>query len=66
VHGSVVHAGIGGSVGWLAGPSDVPMVPSPRVINSICIYIYTHTHTLFITLGDGSMDPSPRLANLLS
>jgi hypothetical protein len=46
VHGSVVHAGIGGSVGWLASPSDVPMVPSPRVMNSICIYIYTHTYAI--------------------
>jgi hypothetical protein len=40
--------GVGGtgvdSVGWLAGPGDGPMDPSPRVMNSI-YNIYTHTHT---------------------
>jgi hypothetical protein len=27
-------------VSWLAGPSDKPMDPLPRVINSVCVCIY--------------------------
>jgi hypothetical protein len=40
-YGHAQSVGSARSFGWLADPSDGSMGPSPRVMNSICIYIYT-------------------------
>jgi hypothetical protein len=37
--------------------------PRAQALNKYTIYIHTHTHMLFITLGDAPIDPSPRPVN---
>jgi hypothetical protein len=45
------------SIGWLAGPSDGPIDPSPRVMNCIYVYVYVyiHTHTYIVVDGNVSV-----------
>jgi hypothetical protein len=35
-----VARGWAGPIGWLGGLGDGPIGPSPRVMNSMCVYIY--------------------------
>jgi hypothetical protein len=51
------RTGLARPVSWLVGPGDGPIDPTPRVMNSIYIYIF------MLRLGsictDGPIDPSP-------
>jgi hypothetical protein len=50
--GTVTHAvggtGLAQPVSWLVSLGDEPMDPSPRVMNSMCVYIYIYIYMILL------------------
>jgi hypothetical protein len=46
-----VARGWAGSIGWLGGLGDGSIGPSLKVMNSMCVYIYTYIQYIYIEPG---------------